>query len=448
MLRQRRPHVADIIAKTLTPTSATCILVEGIIHSMQPVKLGARPWCYATAGLFGLMVAGACACAQTVETPQETNDRIKALSALARYIPHDYIIGSGDTIGIDVYDVKELSRDVRVSQTGTIGLPLIPVRLQVKGLTETQAEQKIAEVLEANGLVSHPEVSVSVKDRKSKPITVVGAVPHPMVYQAERPVTLLEVLAEAGGVSADAGDTAIVTRPISAPADTSLAPANSNEDVIPPSGQDVIPPPTSPSTNNDAPVSGGSAVGPRQAVTGTSPVIPAPNANFPSAEVAAKDVPMPTMPPALSNTLTVNLNQLMESGDPVNNIILQAGDIVTVPHAGIVYVIGAVGRPGGYVLANDRAQMTTLKMLALTGGLNLTAKSDRAVIIRRDRQGQQHEQVVDLKKIVERKAEDVRLEASDILYVPDSRAKKVLYKAGEAAIGIGTGVALYRVAYR
>src|ERR1700737_284080 len=412
---------------------------------MQRVKLGARLWCYATAGLLVLIVGSAGTCAQTVlGTPQETNERIKALSATARYIPHDYVIGSGDTISIDVFDVKELSRDVRVSQTGTIGLPLIPVRLQVKGLTETQGEQKIAEVLQANGLVSHPEVSVSVKDRKSKPITVVGAVPHPMVYQAERPVTLLEVLAEAGGVSSDAGDTAIVTRPISEPADTSQAPAVSNEDVIPPSVQDVIPPPSS--SNNNAPSSGSSAIGPSQAVNGIAPVTPLPN--FPSAEVAAKDAPVPTMPPALSNTITVNLNQLMESGDPVNNIILQTGDIVTVPHAGIVYVLGAVGKPGGFVLANDRAQMTTLKMLALAGGLNLTAKSDHAVIIRRDRQGQQHEQTVDLQKVVERKAEDVRLEASDILYVPDSNAKKALYRAGEIALGVGTGVALYKVAYR
>ena len=415
---------------------------------MQPVKLGARVWCLsATAGLLGLMAAGACTCAQTViGTPQEMNDRIKALSASARYQPHDYIIGSGDTINIEVYDVKELSREVRVSQTGTIGLPLIPVRLQVKGLTETQAEQKIAEVLQANGLVSHPEVSVSVRVRKSKPITVVGAVPHPMVYQAERPVTLLEVLAEAGGVSADAGDTAIVTRPTSEPVDTSQAPTSGNEDVTPSSVQDVIPP--SPSANNSAPAAGGSTIDSSQAVSSTAPVTPTPNSNFPSAEVAAKDAPVPTMPPALSNTITVNLNQLMESGDPVNNIILQAGDIVTVPHAGIVYVLGAVGKPGGFVLANDRAKMTTLKMLALAGGLNRTAKSNHAVIIRRDRQGLQHEQTVDLQKVVERKAEDVRLEASDILYVPDSNAKKALYRAGEIALGVGTGVALYKVAYR
>src|SRR3984893_4632823 len=412
---------------------------------MQLVKLGARPWCYATAGLLVLMVGGAHTCAQTVlGTPQETNDRIRALSATARYVPHDYIIGSGDTISIDVFDVKELSRDVLVSQTGTIGLPLIPVRLQVKGLTETQAEQKIAEVLQANGLVSHPEVSVSVRTRKSKPITVVGAVPRPMVYQAERPVTLLEVLAEAGGVANDAGDTAIVTRPISESADT--APPISNEDVIPSSTNEVIPPPSSP--NNNSPASGGSTAGPAQAVSGVAPVTPAPDTNFPSAEVAGKDAPVPTMPPALSNTITVNLNQLMESGDPVNNIILQAGDIVTVPHAGIVYVMGAVGRPGGFVLANDRAKMTTLKMLALAGGLNRTAKSNHAVIIRRDRQGLQHEQTVDLQKVVERKAEDVRLEASDILYVPDSNAKKALYRAGEIALGVGTGIALYKVAYR
>ena len=84
----------------------------------------------------------------------------------------------------------------------------------------------------------------------------------------------------------------------------------------------------------------------------------------------------------------------MESGDPTNNVILQAGDIVTVPHAGIVYVLGAILKPGGYVLANDRSQMTALKMLALSGGLNRTAKSDQGVIIRRDSQGQQHEQMI------------------------------------------------------
>jgi hypothetical protein len=54
---------------------------------------------------------------------------------------------------------------------------------------------------------------------------------------------------------------------------------------------------------------------------------------------------------------------------------------------------------------------------------------------------------VDLKKVVQRKAEDLRLEASDVLYVPDSNVKKALFKVGEIAIGVGTGIALYRVGY-
>ena len=139
-------------------------------------------------------------------TPQQTNDRIKELTGNSKPAVHDYVIGNGDLLSITVFDVPELTRDVRVSQTGTISIPLVPVRLEVSGLTEIQAEQKIAEVLESNGLVSHAEVGVVVKEHKSKPITIVGAVAHPMVYEADRPVNLLEAIAQAGGVSNDAGD--------------------------------------------------------------------------------------------------------------------------------------------------------------------------------------------------------------------------------------------------
>jgi len=343
-----------------------------------------------------------------LETPQQTNDRIRALSSTARMSPHDYVIGNGDVIDIEVFDVKELSREVRVSQTGSIGIPLVPVRLHVGGLTEVQTEQKITEVLEAHGLVSNPQVSVSVKERKSKPITVVGAVQHAMVYQADRPVTILEVLAEAGGIANDAGDTVIVTRPSQEPpADSSEPPAIGAEDRTP-------------------------TTTPKESIQ-TGP---------------ARAESAPNEPPPLSNTITINLDELVESGSATNNIILQAGDIVTVPHAGIAYILGAVNKPGGYVMANDRSQMSALKLLALSGGLSRTAKKDRAVIIRKDSQGQQHEVAVDLKKVLERTSEDVRLQASDILYVPDSASKQAMYRALEFGLALGAGVALYRIAYR
>ncbi len=396
---------------------------------MQPARLGALEWCFVTSALLGMMVSAPPTRAQAVlETPQQANDRIRALSATARMTPHDYVIGKGDVIDVDVFDVKELSREVRVSQTGSIGLPLVPVRLHVAGLTEIQTEQKIAEVLEADGLVSHPQVSVSVKERKSKPITVVGAVLHAMVYQADRPVTILEVLAEAGGIANDAGDTVIVTRPSQEPsADSSEPPAIGPEDPAP-------------------------ATAPKESTGSASNMSSVPKSVFPgpastASENAAANPPAPDEPPRIGNTITINLNELMESGNATNNIILQAGDIVTVPHAGIAYILGAVNKPGGYVMANDRSQMSALKLLALSGGLSRTAKKDRAVIIRKDSQGQQHEVAIDLKKVLERAAEDVPLQPSDILYVPDSASKQAMYRALEFGVALGAGVALYRLAY-
>jgi len=382
----------------------------------QPGRLGALTRCFLVNVAFGILVIVPISPAQDVSgTPQQANDRIRALSASVRFAPHDYVIGNGDLLEIEVFDVKELSRQVRVSQTGSIGIPLVPVRLHITGLTEIQAEQKIAEVLEANGLVSHPQVSVSVKERKSKPITVVGAVLHPMVYQADHSVTLLEVLAEAGGINNDAGDTVIVTRAV----------------------------PEQPNDSVDAP-----AIGPEDSNASESAVQKDPASNAMAGSAAPGAASANQEPPPLANTITVNLNQLVETGDTTHNILLQAGDIVTVPHSGIVYVLGSVGKPGGFVLANDRSHMTALKILALAGGLTPSAKSDHAVIIRRDSQGMQHEVTVDLKKVQKRQIEDVMLMPSDILYVPDSGSKKAILRAAEIGIGIGSAITLYRLAYR
>jgi polysaccharide export outer membrane protein len=365
------------------------------------------------------------------------NDRIRELSSSLRMMPHDYAIGPGDLLSIYVFDVEELSRDVRVSQTGTIGIPLVPVRIHVAGLTEMQVEQKIAELLEANGLVTHADVSVSVKEHKSKPITVVGAVGHPMVYEADRNVTLLEVLAEAGGISNDAGDTIIVSRP--------------SPEALPESGEPPEIGPEQPlpadaaaarlSPNASAPQS---TSAPQNSAKDTAS---AASPSVPGTAAASPNPPASAEPPPLTNTITVNLSDVMETGDTKNNIALQAGDIVTVPHAGVVYVLGAVGKAGGYVLSNDRTQLTTLKILSLAGGLTRTAKSDKAVIVRKDNLGQQHEVPIDLRKVLNRKAEDVQLQPSDILFVPESGSKQALFRAMEFGVALGSGVALYRLAY-
>ena len=131
-----------------------------------------------------------------------------------------------------------------------------------------------------------------------------------------------------------------------------------------------------------------------------------------------------------------------------NNIPLQPGDVVTVPHGGIVYALGGgVARPGGFVLANDRTPMTTLKILALAGGQTKTAKLDHAVIVRKDNQGKQTATEVDLRKIIHLQEEDLPLRASDILYIPDSKTKAALYQALTIGVAVATGALLYRVTY-
>ena len=311
--------------------------------------------------------------AQKLETAQQANERIRQLALAMGAHAGDSQIGSGDLVRIEVFDVPELSRELRVGESGYISLPLIPVKVKAAGLTSFQLEEKITELLQVNGLVSHPQVTVTIKEQRSQPITVIGAVQKPLVFQAVRRVTLLEILSEAGGISNDAGSEAIITRTIK----------------------------------------------------------PGPDA----AEGARPEV----------QTIIIDLNELLQSGDPQYNVPVYGGDVITIPRAGIVYVVGAVERPGGFVLQNDREKLTAVKALALAGGLRSTAKPRNAVILRKDAGGAANKEIdVDLTQVLERKREDVLLQASDILYVPDSNAKRALRRVADVALALTTGLVLVR----
>jgi hypothetical protein len=195
-------------------------------------------------------------------------------------------------------------------------------------------------------------------------------------------------------------------------------PAGNSAPAVAPSAAAQQPPPAEPQADGKQPPSSSDPGLPTAAAKAT------PETTSPA--ISDQDAP-----PPVANTITVNLAELLERGDTQNNIPLQGGDIVTVPHGGIVYALGAVQKPGGFVSANDRGQFSTLKLLALAGGMTRVAKKDQAVIIRKDAMGKQLAIPVDLGKIVNRKSEDVKLIPSDILYIPDSVAKRVLIRAGE-----------------
>jgi polysaccharide biosynthesis/export protein len=340
---------------------------------------------------------------QKVQTAQQTNEEILQLASRAQIRPADVPVGAGDLVHIDVFDVPALSRDVRVSETGDITYPLLPGLIHVAGLTVFQLQDKMAQLLVENGLVSHPQVSIFVKEQNSQPISIVGAVHHPMVYQAARPTTLLQLLAEAGGIADDAGGDIIITRPAASPDQTNAAKQ---------SGPAADPPSDPPASDP-------------------------PRADPPS-----------DPPPAGPEVMTVNLQELLNSG-AAKDVPVEGGDIVRVPQAGIIYVLGGgISQPGGYVLQGHGESVTVLRVVALAHGLNHFAKPNSAVILRTDAAtGKRVEIHVHIKEIEKNKIPDMPVVSNDILYVPDSAGRKALAQAGTAAIGIGTGVAVYRVAY-
>jgi polysaccharide biosynthesis/export protein len=126
-----------------------------------------------------------------------------------------------------------------------------------------------------------------------------------------------------------------------------------------------------------------------------------------------------------------------------SNIELQPGDTVIVPRAGIVYVLGEVTRPGGYVL-NSTGGITVLQVVAAAGGPSRLASVGGTRLLRHTANGY-HEEHVDLKRLLRGKAPDVTVRNDDILFIPSSRFK-TLVNSTALLTSIGTS-AIYRVPY-
>ncbi|MGD1082888.1 MAG: polysaccharide biosynthesis/export family protein [Candidatus Sulfotelmatobacter sp.] len=124
-----------------------------------------------------------------------------------------------------------------------------------------------------------------------------------------------------------------------------------------------------------------------------------------------------------------------------NNVDIQPGDTVVVPAGAIVYVLGEVSKPGGYVLGSSSG-VTVLRVVAAAGGPTRDASVGGARMIRRTPNGLQ-QIPVPLKNLLRAKTADIPLQADDILFVPNSRFKE-LVNAGALVTGLGT-VALYRI---
>lgn len=120
-------------------------------------------------------------------------------------------IGADDLISVAVYDSPELTRTVRVSDDGQIRLPMLRRAIPVAGLMPRELEASIGDALRAEQILIDPVVTVTVVEYRSRPVSVAGAVKHPVTFQATGNITLLDALTRADGLATEAGSEILVT---------------------------------------------------------------------------------------------------------------------------------------------------------------------------------------------------------------------------------------------
>lgn len=123
----------------------------------------------------------------------------------------EYRVGTGDKIEINVFGHDDLSKIVEVRADGTINYPLIG-DLHVAGNTVAEIDGEITRILGKDYLVD-PQVSVDVREYQSQWVTIVGEVRTPGKYVLKRNMRVIDVLAEAGGATKEAGSQILITRP-------------------------------------------------------------------------------------------------------------------------------------------------------------------------------------------------------------------------------------------
>jgi polysaccharide export outer membrane protein len=137
------------------------------------------------------------------------DDRTKSLSSLGK-IDAEYRLGPGDLIEIGVFGVDNFHHTLRISASGIIKLPLLDP-ITAAGLTAAELEQRLTALLDGE-VIKNPQVSVFVKEYRSQPVFVLGAVQRPGQYQITLQLKIVDVISMAGGLQSNAEDEAVIQR--------------------------------------------------------------------------------------------------------------------------------------------------------------------------------------------------------------------------------------------
>ena len=121
-------------------------------------------------------------------------------------------VGAGDLLYVSVANWTEVTRSYRITPDGTITLPALKHSIPVSGLSAAEIEKTIASALSTEKILVNPMVTVNVVEYRSRTVEVVGAVRHPVTFQALGQVRLLDAIARAEGVSPEAGTEVLLYR--------------------------------------------------------------------------------------------------------------------------------------------------------------------------------------------------------------------------------------------
>ena len=140
--------------------------------------------------------------------------------------------------------------------------------------------------------------------------------------------------------------------------------------------------------------------------------------------------------------LTVNLKADEAGTELDENAVIYPGDLIVVPRAGVVYVLGDVGRPGGLTM-QDNGKITVLQALAQSGGANYTASMNGAYLLHKTDAGYVTSRVK-VGDMVRGRIPDLSLARNDILYIPPSKLKHAVQNTQDM-LSSAAGAAVYRV---
>jgi len=393
-----QPHAIQCLCAALAFTAAVLSFqVSDLKAATGSTRSGARQQETAkiTQSKAGQMLQSPSNLESTEDWNRRLRERLASTDDMPGVSPSEYAIGPEDVLDINVFEAQEMNRQVRVSANGEISLPLLGV-VRAAGLTPRQLETTLEDLLHQK-YMKDPHVSVFIREIQSHAVSVIGAVRRPGVFQIRGTKTLLEVLSLAEGLADDAGDDLIILR--------GADPNNVSESRLEKPGETV--PPLRTMLKFGGPVT-----------TDTTDSIS-------------------------ENVVQVDLKDLLDSTDPRHNPAVYPGDIVKVSRAGIVYVVGAVQRPGGFAMKAN-LKLSVLQAIALSEGLTRTAAKHSARIMRTNEQnGARTERPIDLGKILSGKSPDPILEPRDIVFVPDSAAKTTFSRGVEAAAQTLTGLLIF-----